>query len=200
MSDSTTRVLYGGPNSPYARMARVVGEELGVDFEYRIVDVYSAEFLDAHNPLRQIPTLIENERTAVYDSRTIFVHFALCAGRPEFVHLHDIEQTTRTALALGLTDVCLGYRMESIRPDGERSDAVLGKLAGKLERGLRHMDGLTASIAAGPLRLEQVVVGCMLEYVDYRYGREWRAECPGLADWLAAFGARETMQASQPYG
>jgi len=193
-------VLYGGPNSPYARMARVVGMELGLAFDYRIIDVYTAEFLDIFNPLRQIPTLVLDGRQAIYDSRTIFAFFALRADRPDFLHAGDMARTTRAALALGLTDTCLAHRMESIRPDGERSADAMARLARKLERGLMHTEEMAADIAAGPLRLEQVVTGAMLDYVDYRYGRDWRTYCPELARWQAGFSARDSMRSSRPYG
>ncbi|WP_371038467.1 glutathione S-transferase family protein [Rhodosalinus sp. FB01] len=193
-------VLYGGPNSPYARMTRVVGTELSLAFDYRIIDVYRAEFLDIFNPLRQIPTLVVDGRQAIYDSRTIFAFFAMRADRPDFLHAGDMEATTRAALAMGLTDTCFGHRMESIRPDRERSPDALARLAGKLERGLAHMEGMAGDIAAGPVRLEQVVAASMLGYVDYRYGRDWRTYCPGLARWQAGFAARDSMKQSQPYG
>lgn len=196
----TALVLYGGPNSPYARMTRVVGMELGLAFDYRIIDVYTAEFLDIFNPLRQIPTLVVNGREAIHDSRTIFAFFAMRAGSPDFLHAGDWARTTRASLALGLTDICLAHRMESIRPDGERSADTMARLARKLERGLMHMEEMTPEIAAGPLRLEQVTAGAMLEYVDYRYGRDWRTYCPRLARWQADFGERDCMKASRPYG
>lgn len=193
-------VLYGGPNSPYARMARVVGTELGLAFDYRIIDVYTAEFLDIFNPLRQIPTLVVNGWQAIYDSRTIFAFFAISADRVDFLHAEDMAATTRGALAMGLTDTCLAHRMESIRPDGERSADAMARLARKLERGLAHLEGMAAEIDAGPLRLEQVIAASMLDYVDYRYGRDWRDYCPELARWQAAFAARDSMKESRPYG
>jgi glutathione S-transferase len=199
-SEDRKLVLYGGPNSPFARMARVVGLELGLDFEYSVIDVYSASFLDAFNPLRQIPTLLVNGCDAIYDSRVIMAEFAFRAGRPDFLHDRDSMKSTRVALSIGITETCLQHRMESIRPEGERSGAVLAKLAVKLERGLRHLEKMAGEISAGPLRLEQVVAACMLEYVDYRYSGDWRADCPGLRDWLLNFRERGSMVASRPYG
>ena len=78
-------VLFTGPTSPFARMAQVVGTELGIAFESRTIDVYSAEFLDELNPLRQIPTLVIDGKTAIFDSRTIFAYFDAISGKSSFL-------------------------------------------------------------------------------------------------------------------
>lgn len=50
-------VLSSGNTSPFGPMTRVVGLELGIPVDECQIDVYTAAFLDALNPLRQIPTL-----------------------------------------------------------------------------------------------------------------------------------------------
>lgn len=191
-------VLYGGPTSPFARMARVLGEELGLAFRYEVIDVYTAEFLDRFNPLRQIPTLVVNGERAVFDSRTIFDAIARWSGREDVLPGADGAQATRVALMLGTTEACLQYRMEIIRPDGERSQRVIDKLMARMGRCLDHLESDAQHIAEGPLRLEQVVAACTLEYVDFRYSRSWRDRCPRLDAWSRAFARRDSMLASRP--
>ncbi len=73
-------ILYNGPTSPFGRMARVVALELGIPMEERVIDVYTAEFLDAFNPLRQIPTLVTETGVPIYDSRVICSYFDAVSG------------------------------------------------------------------------------------------------------------------------
>jgi len=193
-------VLYGGPTSPFARMALVLGRELGVPFRHEVIDVYTATFLDRFNPLRQIPTLVIDDRTALYDSRVIFAYFDGLSGRPSMLPGDDHAQSMRISLMLGMTEACLHYRMETIRPDGTRSDEVIRKQSLRIDRCLDHLEGLVARIADGPVRLEQIVAGCALEYIDFRYSAEWRARCPALSSWSISFSDRPSMVASRPDG
>ena len=74
-------ILYSGPTSPFGRMVRVVSLELGVALDERVIEVSKAEFLDAINPLRQIPTLVTDDGEAVYDSRVICRYLDSVSGR-----------------------------------------------------------------------------------------------------------------------
>lgn len=193
-------VLYGGPTSPFARMAKVLGEELGVVFRAETIDVYNAEFLDHFNPLRQIPTLVINGESAVFDSRTIFAYFDQISDQPSVLPNTDIKHATRVSLLLGMTEACLQYRMESILPDGERSGMVIEKLLARLNRCLDHLETIADQIMGGPLRLEHVVAACTLEYIDYRYSNKWRKRCPKMDAWSRTYSLRDSMLNSRPKG
>ena len=191
-------VLYGGPTSPFARMARVLGEELEVPFRYEVIDVYNAEFLDRFNPLRLIPTLVLDGETAIFDSRTIFSYFDRVSTKPSILPETDDAHSTRVSLLLGVTEACLHYRMEIIRPNGERSEPVIAKQIARINRCLDHLESIADEITNGPLRLEKIVAGCALEYIDYRYNTSWRTRCPRLDAWAKEFSRRTSMQNSRP--
>lgn len=199
-AESQNTVLYGGPNSPFARMARVVGLEQGIDFVYRDIDVYNADFLDRSNPLRQIPTLIVGDSRAVFDSRTIFSFFDHLSNRPPLISPTDFDQATRVSLYLGLAEACLNYRMEIIRPEGERSERVIEKQKIRMQRCFDHIASGCDDTIHGDLRLEQIVLACALEYVEYRYSSDWREDFPKLNAFANQFGSRESMAVSQPHG
>lgn len=196
-SDQIRPILYGGATSPFARMAKLYGDLLGVDYTYEPIDIYNAEFIDQHNPLRQIPTLLIGDE-AIYDSRTIFNYFAHCVGRD--IDQTDFQQQTRISLALGMTDACLQYRMESMLPDGQRSDAKIEKLKQRIDRCVEKLDVFSDKNTAGEIDLEQIVLACALEYLDFRYSRAWRDNCTKLDAWMALFSEREDMQQSRPVG
>jgi glutathione S-transferase len=192
-------ILYNGPTSPFGRTARVVSLELGIALEERIIDVYAATFLDDLNPLRQIPTLALDDGRAIYDSRVICAYFDSISGRPTLYprdQLWAVE--TRSALAIGAMEAGLLRRMEMTRPAGEQSPSVIAKLEARIDRATDRLERLAPEIAAGSLRIDQIVVACALEYADLRYTRDWRRRCPALAAWLAGFADRPAMVATRP--
>jgi len=198
MTKPKSLVLYNGPTSPFARMTFVVGTELGIEFEDQAIDVYNAEFLDRHNPLRQIPTLIIDGETAVFDSRSIFAYFDAISDKPSILPGNDFEQATRISLFLSLTDACLQYRMTIVLPENERSDASIEKLKVRMNRTLNFLEKNSEKTTTGDLRLEQIVAACALEYIDYRYSSEWRDMCPKLDGWVTQFSKRASMVNSRP--
>jgi len=51
-------ILYNGPNSPFGRKTKITSLVQEVTLEEKIIKVQEANFLDKHNPLRKIPTLL----------------------------------------------------------------------------------------------------------------------------------------------
>lgn len=192
-------ILYSGPTSPFGRMTRVVSLELGIALEERVIDVYAAEFLDALNPLRQIPTLVTDDGEAVYDSRVICRHLDAVSGRPSLLPATDRWQVeTRWALAVGVMEAGLQRRMEIIRPDGEKSPGNVVKLQARIDRGIDRLEAQAARFRDAGARMDAIAVAVALEYTDFRYTADWRLRCPGLQAWLEAFARRPSMRQTRP--
>lgn len=194
-------ILYTGPTSPFARMVRVVSLELGTALEERVVDVYTADFLDAINPLRQIPTLVNDDGDAVYDSRVICRYLDAASGRPAL--LPEIGRwgvETRWALAIGVMEAGLQRRMEIVRPEGEKSQAVVTKLEARIDRAIDRLEAESAQIREAGIRMDAIAVAVALEYTDLRFTADWRLRCPGLNGWLEAFAGRPSMRQTRPEG
>jgi glutathione S-transferase len=191
--------LYTGPTSPFARMARVVSLELDIALEERVIDVYSADFLDALNPLRQIPTFVTETGTTIYDSRVICEYFDSVSGKPSLIPSpHRWELQTRWSLALGVMEAGLHRRMELIRPEGEKSPGAIAKLEIRIDRALASLEREVGMIRNADTRMDTIAVAVALEYTDFRYQRQWRRSCPGLAGWLEQFAHRESMTRTRP--
>lgn len=192
-------ILFNGPTSPFGRMTRVVALELGLAVEEKIIDVYTAEFLHDHNPLRQIPTLLLADGRAIYDSRVICAYFDSISGRPSLMPASDRWGTeVRTALAIGLMEAGLQRRMEIVRPDGEKSVGVIAKLEQRMDRAIDRLEALAEEIGAGDLRMDQIATACALGYTDFRRGPDWRRHCPRLDGWLDGFSRRGSMAETRP--
>lgn len=193
-------VLYNGPTSPFGRMTRVVGLELGIPVEERQIDVYTAEFLDPINPLRQIPTLETEDGEVLYDSRVICRWFDSISGRGKLIPAdRQWEVERRWALAIGVMEAGLQRRMEILRPAGEKSAAQITKLEVRIDRALDRLEHEASDLRDAGLRMDAVATAVALEYTDLRFTREWRSRCPQLAAWLAAFGARPSFVQTRPH-
>lgn len=194
-SNQNLPLLYGSATSPFARMTKIYGELLGINFNYKDIDIYNAEFIDEHNPLRQVPTMVMGD-FAIFDSRTIFRYFENLANRN--VKDENFQQATRISLALGMADACLQYRMEMMLPEDEQNEARILKLKARMNRSLERLEAWAGLISAGEVRLEQIVIACALEYVDFRYTSDWRINCATLDVWMRQFSERNDMQQTRP--
>ena len=190
--------LMNGPTSPFGRSSKAVALELEVDVDEKVIDVYSAEFLDRFNPLRQIPTLIVDGERAIYDSRNICAFFDDISAKPTIFPASDFDHMTRISLALGVMEAGLQRRMEVIRPDGEKSQAFIEKQEARIMRSIGHLESMADNVTDGGLRMDQIATACALEYTDYRFTEVWRGGCPKLAAWLSEFAQRPSMEASRP--
>ena len=190
--------LMNGPTSPFGRTTKVVALELDLAVEEKVIDVYSADFLDKWNPLRLIPTLIIDQAQAIYDSRVICAYFDAISQKPTLFPADDWAHETRVALAIGVMEAGLQRRMEVLREPGERSQSHIDKLEVRIGRAIEHLEGLADTLIEGPLRMDQIAAACALEYTDYRFHEDWRAGCPKLAAWIGEFSARPAMTASRP--
>ena len=66
-------ILYNGPNSPFGRKTKITSLVQEITLEEKIIKVQEADFLDKHNPLRKIPTLLVNGLTII-DSDNICIY------------------------------------------------------------------------------------------------------------------------------
>jgi len=192
-------ILYSGPTSPFARMARVVALELDVPIEERVIDVYTAEFLDALNPLRQIPTLVTQAGVPIFDSRVICSYFDSVSTKPTLIpNQQRWEVETRWALAVGVMEAGLQRRMEITRPAGEKSPGTIAKLEIRIDRALAQLEREAGALRDGGVRMDCIATAVALEYTDFRYTTQWRQLCPRLAPWLDDYARRPSMLQTRP--
>jgi glutathione S-transferase len=191
--------LYNGPTSPFGRKVAILCRELGLAVEEVVIDVYNAEFLDALNPLRQIPTLELPTGKAVYDSGIISLYLIELANRPDL--LPDTvkwEALTTCALCDGLMEAVLQRRMETLRPEKERSPAAIEKLETRIRRTVSSLAASLDRFNGDQLRLDRIAAACALEYTSFRFGSEWKEQHPSLSAWCEAFTARPSFEATRP--
>jgi glutathione S-transferase len=190
-------ILLNGPNTPFGRMALVTALELGLSVENRVIAVAGAEFLDALNPLRQIPTLLLDGDEAVFDSRVICAYFASRAPGQTLLP-EDVRVATRWSMIVGLMEAAVARQMERIRPEGEKSPAALAAYERRIARTIARLEAEADTLCTGFDRIDRLSAAVALEYIDFRYPHGWRETAPRLARWLQSVTDRPSMAATRP--
>jgi glutathione S-transferase len=192
-------ILFNGPNTPFGRMTLATALELNIDVENKIINVFEAEFLDAFNPLRQIPTLLFEDGRVIYDSRVICSYF--CSLRPE-CGLNPADDRwdiqVRWWLAVGLMEASVGRVMEMLRPVTERSDTFIQKCDRQIRNVVAKLESLSSELCEAAARMDRLATAVALEYIDFRLDRGWRQQAPRLAAWLECETNRACLAATRP--
>ena len=107
-------ILYNGPNSPFGRKTKITSLVQKINLEEKIINIYEANFLDKHNPIRKIPTLVING-LAIMDSDNICLYLdSISKKNTLFPKKNYWEIMSMTSIANGLMESVLERRMESI--------------------------------------------------------------------------------------
>lgn len=198
--------LYGSTRSPAARKVLIVACELGCRDEIQLVPTFVSrnrinEDLQRHNPLVQLPTLLLDDGSALYDSAVICEYLnSLHPRQPLLPRAGASRWSALRAQALGdkVLDLTLLYRVELRRAPRAQSSAVTKTLREGLAAVLDECEREAAWLGTGPYGIGHITIGTALSYLDFRCADlQWRDTRPGLAGWLPAFLERASSQATQ---
>jgi glutathione S-transferase len=196
--------LLWSSRSPFARKALVAIHELGLADRVKLerVRVAAKEFNPAVsllNPLGQIPTLILNDGTALFDSPVIVEYLDAQFGTGALVP----SDPARRWVVLRLQALGDGLMQLNILRLAEKNRAELASpphmasFEAKTESVLDCLERETATL--DPVSAGSIAVACGLAYLDFRFADSpWRPGRPALAAWFEAMRQRPSMQASEP--
>ena len=170
--------LYSSPTSPYARKARILIIELGLE---EVVEVYNtvpmenpAE-LQASNPIGKVPSLQLDDGSSLYDSPVICEYIDAQNGN-KFLPASDDARwdcLRRQALCDGVIDASFNRTMERLKPDEQQSAMWLERWVNAINRSLGEMEKDIAG-QGGRFDLGDVTAAAALGYLDLRHGDlEW---------------------------
>jgi glutathione S-transferase len=200
-----TMKLYITEGSPYARIARIVIIEKGLESR---VDIIAAQtrLLDSPyygiNPSGRVPYLIRDDGVGIEESAVICAFLDHHYGKPAFdLPAGDQAWDGRRleALARSMVDGLSVWNRELSRPQQERSPTVLlheahrsGRMADLWEREIGH------TLMRGALNMAQITLACALgldaRLPDFR----WRPGHPRLSGWFDHIAARPSFAATVP--
>ncbi len=197
MSDIT---LYSAPSCPYAQRTRLVLHEKGLDFELVEIDLkQTPDWYLALSPTGKVPLLLHGEEK-VWESSAINEYLDECHPEPPLMPGTPLLRA-RARIAVDFANVYFAplYYKLLLAETPERRTAMAQRLADTLEEMERYGPGhhgpwwlgetfSLADIAFYPF-FERFPV-----LAHYR-GFELPGECTGIAAWLEAMRARESVQA-----
>jgi len=191
-------ILYNGPNSPFGRKTKVTSLVQEIKLEEKIINVYEADFLDKHNPIRKIPTLVV-DKLSITDSDNICLYLDSISKKNTLFPKKDYWKIMSiTSIANGLMESVLERRMESIRPDNEKSKNFINKQEIRIIRTINWLENNWNNYNENYLTMEQIAIACALDYTMFRFSDKWRKDNPKLNKWFSNFNKKDFMKSTLP--
>ena len=191
-------ILYNGPNSPFGRKTKATSLVQEIILEEKIIKVQEADFLDKHNPLRKIPTLLINGLTIIDSDNICFYLDSISKKKTLFPQNKYFEIISMTSVANGLMESVLERRMEIIRPLNEQSKNFIKKQETRIVRTIKWLENNWNNYGESYLTMDQIAVACALDYTTFRFNDKWRADHPKLNKWFSIFEKKDFMKSTIP--
>jgi glutathione S-transferase len=197
--------LYVTPGSPYARIARIVILEKGLESRVEIIAAQTRLAGSPYygiNPSGRVPYLIRDDGVGLEESSLICAYLDRLVGNPAFdPPAGDLAWEVRRleALARSMLDGLAVWSRELGRPQDERSPTVLqheanrsGRMAELWEAEIDH------PLMRGALNLAQITLVCALGLEARNPHFLWRPGHPKLCEWFSHIAARPSIAATAP--
>ena len=192
------------PLSPYVRKVSVTLIETGLEdrVENILTNVWDPETdIADNNPLGKVPALILDDGQVLYDSHVICEYLdSLHDGDKLFPQPGPARwQALRLhALGDGITDAGILTLLEGRRPEEFKYEKWIQRQTAAMLRGMDALENDLENLDAG-FDIGQICVACSLGWLDFRFpDLGWRADHPGLADWLEGASERPSMMQTVP--
>ena len=196
--------LYITPGSPYARMARIVVLEKGLEkrVETVIAQTRTADSpYYAINPSGRVPYLVRDDGVGLEESAPICSYLDHLDGKPAFEVPQAWEARRLEALARSMLDGLSVWGRELSRAENERSPGVIRHETDRARRMLdvweREVDH---PLMRGGLNMVQITLACALGLEARNADFRWRAGHPRLSEWFDRIAARPSFAATTPPG
>jgi glutathione S-transferase len=197
--------LYITPGSPYARMARIVVLEKGLQRRVQIIAAQTRVADSPYyriNPSGRVPYLVRDDGVGLEESALICAYLDQLDGSPAF----DVppgeqgwEARRLEAMARSMVDGLAVWGRELARPQGERSGTLLEHEADRARRMADLWEGeIEHPLMQAAFNLPQLTLACGLGLEARNPHLHWRPKHPKLCDWFERIAARPSFAATAP--
>ena len=198
--------LYGSLTSPYVRKARVLVAEKKLPVEFVDEDPWPGDSkIPMRNPLGKVPALEIETNNYLFESVLVVHYLDHVDGKtltPKEAGAYWQAQWWQ-ALGNGVIDAAVARVLELRRPDNKRMPEKVVREEARIVRATmlaeQRFTG-TTFLVGNRFTLADLVMGVALQYVDFRFPHDWRAEAPRLAKWHASIAQRKSFQDTLPPG
>jgi glutathione S-transferase len=197
--------LYVTFTSPYARLARILVLEKGLEDRVEIVAAKTRVADSPYyqiNPSGRVPYLIDDSGVGMEDSQIICAYLDSLDGKPRF---HDPQRQTDWAyqrLEFAARNMCEGicvWVREMARPAGERSPTVLAHEATRAQRMADVFEArVTDPLMLGPPNMARLTLAVALDVARRRGFGDLTDGRPQLAAWMRSISELPSMQRTAP--
>src|SRR5215475_11606853 len=195
--------LYVTYTSPYARLARIVVVEKGLEGRVEILEAKTRTAGSPYyqiNPSGRVPYLVDDAGIGMEDSQLICAYLDSLDGKPAFHHpLHASDWAYRR-LEANARSMCEGicvWVREMARPESERSPSVL---AHEVARSQRMADLFEAQVSdplmQAPLSMAHLTLAVSFEMARKRGPGDLTEDRPNLTAWMARMSDLPAMRAT----
>lgn len=191
--------LFLNATSPFARVARVIAVEKGLQDHLTLVwsdPWHNDPTLLAAHPQGRIPVLITDDGHAISESLLIAQYLDhLGPGRPLVPAQQMAAVLARSSVAYGLMEAAFQVVIAR-KYEGDAANAsVLGqRRLAAIARALQHFHTSPPAPLHPHITLDQIMLAVALEYLCLRLPAFWPAKStPQLHAWLTALRQRPSM-------
>jgi glutathione S-transferase len=195
--------LYVTYTSPYARLARIVIVEKGLEDRVEIIEARTRTINSPYyqlNPSGRVPYLVDDAGIGMEDSQLICAYLDGLDGQPRLHHpLRESDWAYRRleATARSMCDGICVWAREMSRPESERSPTVL---AHEAARGRRMADLFEARVSDPPMQgapgMAQLILAVSLDVARKRGLGDLTNGRPQLAAWMRRMSDLPAMRAT----
>jgi glutathione S-transferase len=197
--------LYVTFTSPYARLARIVVIEKGLQARVEVIGALTREEGSPYyaiNPSGRVPYLVDDAGIGMEDSKLICAYLDSLNGKPRF-HVPVAErQWAHSRLEAKARSLCDGVAVwvrEMRRPEGERSPTVLAHEVARTERLANLFENEVGTpLLQEPPTMGHLVLAVALDFARTRGFGDLTDGRPRLAAWLARMQDIPSLRATAP--
>jgi len=197
-----TMKLHWSPRSPYVRKVMLVAHELGLASRLNCVRTVvptddPGHVIFADNPLGAIPTLLDANGQALFDSSVICEYLCMLGDGERLIPRSGparIATLHRHALGSGLIDTSILWLRERLQPSAA-SPARVARIGIKVDKTLELLNQQCGAYPADRPDMGHLTIACALSYLDFRFATlTWQGRFPALAAWHQDMEARPSFQ------
>jgi len=176
--------------SPYVRKVMACAIARGIDQQLEKWTIATTDpILSNSNPLGKVPTLINDEGVALFDSPVICEFLDSIGSAPALFPAAGPARWAALrlqAIGDGILDASQPRRREIALPQDEGRVGYIDLQRGKVARAVDMLEKEAASLGALKT-VGDIAVACALGYLDFRFANEpWRPGHPKLEAWYAS--------------
>ena len=188
--------------SPYVRKVMACAIARGIDQQLEKWTIATTDpVLSNSNPLGKVPTLINDEGVALFDSPVICEFLDSVGSAPALFPAAGPARWAALrlqAIGDGILDASQPRRREIALPQDEGRVGYIDLQRGKVARAVDVLEKEAASLGALKT-VGDIAVACALGYLDFRFAHEpWRPGHPKLEAWYASVVSLPPMAKTVP--